>query len=146
MLLFFDIDGTLWDYKNWIPDTTKEGIRRAKENGHKCFINSGRARSFISNKELLGLGFDGIVSAGGCMIEKDGEIIFNRLIDSEDAIRTVETVRKYGFKAQLRTILAVLIITPILILGVYMYIPLNFLHQFHSSSPTQSNHLFYLYL
>ncbi|SFC89003.1 response regulator [Butyrivibrio sp. YAB3001] len=30
-------------------------------------------------------------------------------------------LRKYGFKAQLRTILAVLIITPILILGVYMY-------------------------
>ncbi|MBR4831534.1 MAG: HAD family hydrolase [Butyrivibrio sp.] len=98
MILFFDIDGTLWDYKNWIPDTTKEGIRRAKENGHKCFINSGRSRSFISNKELLGLGFDGIISAGGCMIEKDGEIIFNRLIDSNEAIRTVETVRRYGFR------------------------------------------------
>ena len=99
MVLFFDIDGTLWDYKNWIPDTTKEGIRRAKENGHKCFLNSGRARSFISNKELLGLGFDGIVSACGCMIENNGEIIFNRLINSDDAIRTVETVNRYNFKS-----------------------------------------------
>ena len=99
MILFFDIDGTLWDYKNYIPESTKEGIRRAKRNGHKCFINTGRARSFVSNKELLGIGFDGIVSACGCMIEYEGKTIYNRLIDREDAIRTVETTQRYGFKS-----------------------------------------------
>ena len=98
MILFFDIDGTLWDYKNYIPESTKEGIRRAKKNGHKCFINTGRSRSFVSNQELLGIGFDGIVSACGCMIEYDGKTIYNRLMDKDDAIRTVETVRRYGFR------------------------------------------------
>ena len=98
MILFFDIDGTLWDYKNYIPESTKEGIRRAKANGHKCFINTGRARAFVRSKELLGIGFDGIVSACGCMIEYDGKTIYNRLIGREDAIRTVETTRRYGFK------------------------------------------------
>ena len=98
MVLFFDIDGTLWDYNNNIREKTRLAIRAARENGHKCFINTGRARGFVTNKELLSIGFDGIVSACGTMIEYNGEVIFNRIIPKEDAIRTVETVRKYGFR------------------------------------------------
>ncbi|SDB48621.1 HAD-IIB family hydrolase [Butyrivibrio sp. INlla16] len=98
MVLFFDIDGTLWNYKNEISDKTIEGIRAARKNGHKCFINTGRARAFVTNEDLLGIGFDGIVSACGTMIEYNSEVVYNRLISAEDAIRTIETVRAYGFK------------------------------------------------
>ena len=98
MLLFFDIDGTIWDYRNFIPDSTRAAIRQARANGHQCFLNSGRSRAFIYNKDLLGIGFDGIVSACGCMIEHHDEVIFNRLINREDSIRTMETIRKYGFR------------------------------------------------
>ena len=52
MILFFDIDGTLWDYKNYIPDSTKLAIKKAQENGHHCFINTGRARAFVHDKDL----------------------------------------------------------------------------------------------
>ena len=98
MILFFDVDGTLWDYKNYIPDSTKKAIKLAQENGHKCFINTGRARAFVYNKELLGIGFDGIVSACGCMIEYQDKVLFNKLMGRDDRIRTVETIRKHGFK------------------------------------------------
>lgn len=98
MLLFFDIDGTIWDYRNFIPESTIDAIRQARANGHQCFLNSGRSRAFIYNEDLLGIGFDGIVSACGCMIEHHGKVVFNKLIDREDCIRTVETVRKYHFK------------------------------------------------
>ena len=98
MVLFFDIDGTIWDYKNDIPDSTIEGIRRARAKGHKCFLNSGRARAFINNEKLLGIGFDGIVSACGTRIEHEGKVIYSKLVEKADAVRTVETVRKYGFK------------------------------------------------
>ncbi len=98
MILFFDIDGTIWNYKNEIPESTVEGIRKARKNGHKCFINTGRSRAFVKNPNLLGIGFDGIVTACGNMIEYNDEVVYNRLIPREDAIRTVDTVRKYGFK------------------------------------------------
>ena len=98
MILFFDIDGTLWDYKNYIPDSTKKAIKLAQKMGHKCFINTGRARAFVHNEELLGIGFDGIVSSCGCMIEYEGKKVFNRLINREDGVRTLESLKKHRFK------------------------------------------------
>ena len=98
MILFFDIDGTLWDYKNYIPDSTKKAIQLARENGHKCFINTGRARAFVYDKELLSLGFDGIVSSCGCMIEYNNKVVFNRLISRQESIRTIDSMKKHGFK------------------------------------------------
>ena len=99
MIIFFDIDGTIWDYKNYIPESTRAAIKRAQENGHRCFINTGRARAFVHNEDLLSLSFDGIVSACGCMIEYEGKVLFNRLIGRADAIRTLESVRRNRLKA-----------------------------------------------
>ncbi|MBQ3795624.1 MAG: HAD family hydrolase [Butyrivibrio sp.] len=98
MLLFFDIDGTLWNSDNYIPESAKNAIHVAQTNGHKCFINTGRARSFVYNKELLDIGFDGILSACGCMIEYNSKVVFNRLINREDSLRTLSAMKKYGFK------------------------------------------------
>lgn len=96
--LFFDIDGTLWDRHNRIPQSTITAIAKARANGHKTFICSGRSRGYIQNPDLLGIGFDGIVSGCGTMIEMDGETIFARDIPAPLAVTTVETVRRYGFR------------------------------------------------
>ncbi|MCD7745760.1 MAG: Cof-type HAD-IIB family hydrolase [Lachnospiraceae bacterium] len=96
--LFFDIDGTLWDFENYIPDSTREAIRRLRENGHLTFLCSGRSRAFIQNPHLLGLGFDGIISGCGTMVEYKNQRLFYRTIPADLAIRTVETVHQYGFR------------------------------------------------
>ena len=96
--LFFDIDGTIWDRHNHFPESTVEAIRKARQNGHKAFICSGRTRGYIQNEDLLGIGFDGIVSGCGTMIEMQGETVFAEDIPSDLAARTVETVRRYGFR------------------------------------------------
>ena len=42
-LIFFDIDGTIAvEPTGEIPDSAKEAIKKAKENGHLVFINTGR--------------------------------------------------------------------------------------------------------
>lgn len=96
--VFFDIDGTLWDFKNQIPESAVRAIRQLRKNGHYAFICSGRSRAYISNPDLLGIGFDGLVSACGAHVELDGKRIYEKYIDSELAVHTVETVRKYGFR------------------------------------------------
>lgn len=93
--LFFDIDGTLWDRENVIPRSTKEGIRLLKENGHLVFICSGRTRIFINNPELLGLGFDGILSGCGTCLEYRGEELLYKKIEAELLERTVQRFYDY---------------------------------------------------
>lgn len=81
--IFFDIDGTIWDEKMEIPQSTIKAMKKLKENGHKTFLCSGRSRSNILDEELLALDFDGIIAACGNHIELDGEIIYENLIEEE---------------------------------------------------------------
>ena len=67
--IFFDIDGTLWDEKMQIPESTIPTIKQLQKNGHKTFLCSGRSRSNINDKRLLGIGFDGIVATCGNHVE-----------------------------------------------------------------------------
>lgn len=96
--VFFDIDNTIWNYKNEIPDSTAAAIRALRENGHQAFICSGRTRGFIRHPGLLALGFDGIVSGCGTMLEYGGETLFYHRISPDDAVFAVETVRRFGFR------------------------------------------------
>lgn len=96
--VFFDIDGTLWDFYNQIPESTVSAIRTLRKNGHYAFICSGRARSYIRHPDLLGIGFDGVVCGCGTHVELNGERIYEKFIDRKLAIHTVETVRSYGFR------------------------------------------------
>lgn len=94
--IFFDIDGTIWDRNNYIPDSTADTIRKLRENGHLTFICSGRTKGYIRNPRLLNLGFDGIISGCGTMIEYHGQTILYEKMDTELAADTIRTVRKYG--------------------------------------------------
>ncbi|MBO4288495.1 MAG: Cof-type HAD-IIB family hydrolase [Lachnospiraceae bacterium] len=96
--VYFDIDGTLWDRANYIPDSTKEAIRLLKEKGHSVMICSGRCRGYIHNEELLGLGFDGIVSGCGTMIEYHDQVLYYFRVPKDRAVWTVETSKRFGMR------------------------------------------------
>lgn len=96
--VFFDIDGTLWDFHNQIPESTVTAIRTLRKNGHYAFICSGRSRAYIRHPDLFAVGFDGLVAGCGTHVELDGKRIYEKLIDRELAVHTVETVRSYGFR------------------------------------------------
>ncbi|MCD7981675.1 MAG: HAD family hydrolase [Clostridiales bacterium] len=94
-LIFFDIDGTLWDRENVIPASTKEALRLLKKNGHQIFLCSGRTRVFIRNEELLAQGFDGILCGCGTHIEYRGKDIFYKKLDTELLARSVRIFYDY---------------------------------------------------
>lgn len=123
-IIFFDIDGTLWNEHNEIPESTTEAIKMLRDAGNLVFINSGRTRGFIRNPKLFALGFDGIISGAGTMLEycregrcsstgdtvcmnkddvierkiNDDNVIYYHRLDPELAEHTVETVKKYEFR------------------------------------------------
>lgn len=96
--LFFDIDGTIWNGKNEIPESTITAIQLARKCGHLAFLNTGRCPSFIQNPDLLSIGFDGVVSGFGTMIQYQGETVFYKKIEQSLAEHTVSTVRRFGFR------------------------------------------------
>lgn len=86
--VFFDIDGTLWDYKHNVPESAEKAIRQLRKNGSLAFICSGRTRCTMNYPELMEIGFDGIIGGCGTYIEKDGKVLYSRRIPLDD-IRSV---------------------------------------------------------
>lgn len=95
-LLFFDIDGTLitLDERHMMPESTKEALHKAKQNGHKIFINSGRVRTAI-DKALLQFDFDGLVCGCGTYIEYEGKPIFHHALTKEECMAYADRLTKY---------------------------------------------------
>lgn len=96
--VFFDIDGTLWNRQNRIPESTVRAIRALRKNGHLAFINSGRTMGYITSPALLGIGFDGLVSGCGTRIDYRGKTLFSRMMDPAMAARAIEAGRRYAFR------------------------------------------------
>lgn len=94
--VFFDIDGTIWDRKQVIPDSTRVAIKQLRENGVYTFICSGRTPAFIKNPELLGLGFDGILAGCGTYVSFQGEELLDVTIPVEQVKETLDILKKYN--------------------------------------------------
>ena len=92
--VFFDIDGTLWDNKQQIPDSTRKALLQLKKNGHYLFICSGRTRVFIPDDALMPLGFDGIVAGCGTYGEFQGKTEFYHQIELEQIKKDSEYLNK----------------------------------------------------
>lgn len=46
-IIFLDVDGTLTDYEKHIPAFAAEAIRKARANGHRVYLCTGRSRAEI---------------------------------------------------------------------------------------------------
>lgn len=64
-IAFFDIDGTLTsEIDGSIPESTKNAIQQARNNGHLMFINTGRCMQNVEPR-FREIGFDGYVCGCG---------------------------------------------------------------------------------
>lgn len=94
-LIFLDIDGTLTEPgKNIPPDSAIEAICRARKNGHKIVLCSGRNYGLLS--PLLRFGFDGLVSSAGGYIEYEEQIVYDCPMTKEQQDRVLTILKENG--------------------------------------------------
>ena len=73
--IFFDIDGTLFDHDtHTFPQSALDAIDKAKKNGHKIFLSSGRSYSDI-DEVIKQLPVDGMVLGCGGQIIIDNQMV-----------------------------------------------------------------------
>ena len=92
--VFFDIDGTLWDDHMKIPKSTILGIRKLRANGNYAFICSGRSRAAIRAKELLDIGFDGVLAGCGTYVEYQDRIVYEEQLPFSEVGEALEILKK----------------------------------------------------
>ncbi len=95
--LFFDIDGTLWDEDSVIPDSACRAIAAMKAAGHAVLICTGRSRGYVYDRTLLSLGFDGIVSSAGAMLEIGSRTLYCLMADRGALRRAIASARALGY-------------------------------------------------
>ena len=103
-LISSDMDGTLLDSYRQITPINVEAIKRAQENGINFIINTGReypnARGLV---ETAGLKCDLICSNGACAFDKDGNLLFEHILDKETVRTIFDAFNKYGMEPALFT-------------------------------------------
>lgn len=95
-VVFLDVDGTMVDSNGNIPASTKRAVTEARANGHRMVVCTGRSR-FQIYRELLELGFSGIVGGAGVFVEADGREIYHAFINEEERRRSFDYLRGNGF-------------------------------------------------
>ena len=93
--VFIDVDGTLVRDGHYIPDSAREAVRTARQNGHLVFLSTGRALPELRGR-ILDVGFDGAVTAGGGFAALGDDVILSRLMPEEDVVRLEELFTSRG--------------------------------------------------
>lgn len=101
-VIFLDVDGTLVDYHNRIPESAITAIRQARENGHMVFVCTGRSRAEMQ-QEIWDIGIDGMIGGNGSYVEYEGKVLMHQLIAKEDAIAVVDWLHERGLEFYLES-------------------------------------------
>lgn len=88
-IIFIDVDGTLTDYENNIPQSAIDAIRTARKNGHKVYICTGRSEAEVY-KEIWDIGLDGMIGGNGSYVKDHDTVVFHQLITPEQARHIVD--------------------------------------------------------
>ena len=101
-IIFLDVDGTIVDYENQIPETAVTAIRRARENGHRVYVCTGRSKAEMQ-KELWEIGLDGMIGGNGSYVEEHGQVVMHQLITLEECTAIVDWLHEKGLEFYLES-------------------------------------------
>lgn len=101
-IIFLDVDGTLVDYHNRVPESAVKAIQQARQNGHYVFVCTERSRAEMQ-PELWDIGLDGMIGGNGSYVEHNGQVIMHQLISKEDAKAIVDWLHEHGLEFYLES-------------------------------------------
>lgn len=88
-VIFIDVDGTLVDYEGRLPESAAEAIRRARQNGHRVYISTGRSKAEVY-QNIWDIGLDGMIGGNGSYVEDQGHVVMHQLITAKQARHIVD--------------------------------------------------------
>lgn len=96
--LFFDIDGTLVSFRTHsIPVSTVEALTKAKMQGIKIFISTGRPYRIINNLDSIKHLIDGYVTTNGAYNFIGSHVVSCNPIPLKDVMATIELADTMNF-------------------------------------------------
>ena len=101
-IIFIDVDGTLVDYENKLPQSAVKAIRQARSNGHKVYICTGRSRAEVY-PEIWAIGLDGMIGGNGAYVEDNGKVVEHNLITLEQCKKVVDWLHNRGLEFYLES-------------------------------------------
>lgn len=101
-IIFLDVDGTLVDYHNRIPESAIRAIRKARENGHLVYVCTGRSRAEMQ-PELWEIGLDGMIGGNGSYVEHQGQVVMHQVLSKDDSRAIVEWLHERGLEFYLES-------------------------------------------
>ena len=101
-IVFIDVDGTLVNYENHLPESARDSIRQARKNGHRVYISTGRSKAEVY-EEIWSIGLDGMIGGNGSYVEDNGEVIMHQLITAEQCRHIVDWLHERGLEFYLES-------------------------------------------
>ena len=80
--VFVDIDGTLCDSRQRVPDSAVRALSRVRERGHRLFVCTGRSVPEIYPR-FIDLGFEGVVGGAGGYAEVGDTVLLDERMPAE---------------------------------------------------------------
>ena len=101
-ILLIDVDGTLVNYENQLPASAASAIRKARANGHKVYICTGRSKAEVY-PNLWEIGLDGMIGGNGSYVEDHGKVVMHQLITKEQCTHVVDWLHGRGLEFYLES-------------------------------------------
>ena len=101
-ILLIDVDGTLVNYENQLPASAANAIRKARANGHKVYICTGRSKAEVY-PNLWEIGLDGMIGGNGSYVEDHGKVVMHQLITKEQCTHVVDWLHGRGLEFYLES-------------------------------------------
>ena len=101
-IVFLDIDGTLISGLTAPSERTVEAVRGARAKGHKILLSTGRNMPIIG-RDILDVGFDGVIASAGSHVEVEGRVLFDSILPEETIQECLSVFHAQGMFCRIET-------------------------------------------